>query len=378
MHGTSYDIRFIDVQTHCSRTVTFYFTIQTSAPNFLSKDKIAVKIFQVGGKWTDWQTQRKHVSTCSDYKIPSCSYKHNGICVHINAAQRTNAHSRPPSSAPLRSPGALNQASSGWVCLLSFLSSVFSFSLFLFHRDKSLQVSQWLCRRMWQQECLPWHFTPFVSAAVISITRTRLSGRANSGIIMIMDGVYWALKDTSLQSSAVHRFTTFFFSFFFFLTPKQTRNSRHIPTTVSWQSWNPDLRNVNIIIQIKTMWTEHFPDIIWKQSIPPKHLKQQEGLGNEANIQKREKQTLHKGSAMCSCPTDSTVKQRFPNCFKRRPEGNKTCFQFHPSRCSSFHYIFTVALNIHKKHLCFNYQEYSVVRFVHVFSFMLPSQWQIQ
>ncbi|KAK9527923.1 hypothetical protein VZT92_014439 [Zoarces viviparus] len=37
----------------------------------------------------------------------------------------------------------------------------------------------------------------------------RLSGRANDGVIVIMDGVYWAHEDAPIRSSAVHRFTTF-------------------------------------------------------------------------------------------------------------------------------------------------------------------------
>lgn len=66
-------------------------------------------------------------------------------------------------------------------------------------------------------------FTPFLSAAVISITRASLCGRANDGLIMIMDGVCWAHKDTPIRSSAVHRFTTFL------NTGVDQKFQRHIP-----------------------------------------------------------------------------------------------------------------------------------------------------
>lgn len=47
-------------------------------------------------------------------------------------------------------------------------------------------------------------FMPFLLTAAISITRRSLSGIANDGVIMIMDGVYWAHEDMTSVSSVVH------------------------------------------------------------------------------------------------------------------------------------------------------------------------------
>lgn len=63
-------------------------------------------------------------------------------------------------------------------------------------------------------------FMPFLWSAVISITRRSLSGRANDGVIMIIDGVYWAHEDKTSLSSAVHNL---------FLTLGLSRKFKDIP-----------------------------------------------------------------------------------------------------------------------------------------------------
>lgn len=103
-----------------------------------------------------WQKKKKRISIMfrllNIFKLHS--YKHSDIYVHINVyIQLPNQiHSHPPSSAPSRSPKALNQSFSALKHPLgapSFLSSLHSLSssAVLFSRDKPLQVSQRL------QEC---------------------------------------------------------------------------------------------------------------------------------------------------------------------------------------------------------------------------------
>lgn len=136
-------------------------------------------------------------------------YKHNDICEYINVYLQLPEQTLTSSfSAPPRSPQALNQPSKiVWVCLSPFFPLTWFYwrdmnlwnpAGFLVAPQKNVTTGMFTMT-----------FTSFLSAAVSSLTRASLWNRANDRIIMIMDGVYWAHKDT-VWSSAVHRFITFF------------------------------------------------------------------------------------------------------------------------------------------------------------------------
>lgn len=91
------------------------------------------------------------------------------------------------------------QAFSG-CAFFSFLSSP-ALSPLYWSETEPRRLPRLLHGGMWQQECLT--ITASLSA------RGHLHYQ-NDGVIMIMDGVYWAHKDAQSRSSAVHRFATFF------------------------------------------------------------------------------------------------------------------------------------------------------------------------